>query len=80
MNLESTVSLSAVPLMDCGGSELTDGGSSGGGYWSGGHGAGSSATPPDEGLDMESGLMPLKEPAAHKRRVSGTDRRMDAVV
>lgn len=60
--------------MDCGGSELSDGGSSG--YWSVGHGAGSPepavspATPPDEGLDMEMEQVLFDEPAARKRRVS----------
>lgn len=59
--------------MDCGGSELSDGGSSG--YWSVGHGAGSPepavspATPPDEGLDMEMEQVLFDEPAARKRRV-----------
>lgn len=67
------VSSPAVPPMDCGGSELSDGGSSG--YWSVGHGAGSPepavspATPPDEGLDMEMEQVLFDEPAARKRRV-----------
>lgn len=80
MNLKSTVSLRAVPPIDCGGSELSHGGSSSSssGYWSGWHGTGSPATPPDDGLDAEPALVPLNEPAAHKRKVSGTDGRMDA--
>lgn len=66
----------SAPLMDCGGGELSDGSSSG--YWSVGHGNGSpapsptvtSATPPDEGLDMELEEVLFEEPAARKRRVS----------
>lgn len=68
--------------MDCGGGELSDGGSSG--YWSVGHGNGSPApsppitepaahsptTPPDEGLDMELEQVLFDEPAPRKRRVS----------
>lgn len=67
--------------MDCAGGELSDGSSSG--YWSVGHGNGSpapsptiaeaavtSATPPDEGLDVELEQVLFEEPAARKRRVS----------
>ncbi|KAM9367055.1 zinc finger protein 395a [Symphorus nematophorus] len=70
-----------APLMDCGGSELSDGGSSG--YWSVGHGNGSPvpsppiaepavspATPSDEGLDMELEQVLFDEPAPRKRRNS----------
>nr|XP_046253863.1 zinc finger protein 395a isoform X2 [Scatophagus argus] len=70
-----------APPMDCGGSELSDGGSSG--YWSVGHDNGSPApsppmaepavspaTPPDEGLDMELEQVLFDEPAARKRRNS----------
>lgn len=72
--------------MDCGGGELSDGGSSG--YWSVGHGNGSPApsspiaepavspaTPPDEGLDMELEQVLFDEPAPRKRRVSRFSRR-----
>ena len=68
--------------MDCGGGELSDGGSSG--YWSIGHGNGSPApsppiadaavsptTPSDEGLDMELEQVLFDEPAPRRRRVSG---------
>ncbi|XP_068174644.1 zinc finger protein 395a isoform X2 [Antennarius striatus] len=71
----------AAPPMDWGGSELSDGGSSG--YWSIGHGNGSpapsppiadpsvsAATPTDEGLDMELDQVLFEEPAARKRRNS----------
>ncbi|XP_051234764.1 zinc finger protein 395 [Dicentrarchus labrax] len=71
----------AAPPMDCGGGELSDGGSSG--YWSVGHGNGSPApsppiaepavgpaTPPDEGLDMELEHVLFDEPAPRKRRNS----------
>ncbi|XP_062276383.1 zinc finger protein 395-like isoform X2 [Scomber scombrus] len=71
----------AAPLMDCGGSELSDSGSSG--YWSVGHGNGSPAhsptiaepdagpaSPPDEGLDMELEQVLFDEPAPRKRRNS----------
>ncbi|KAE8277706.1 Zinc finger protein 395 [Larimichthys crocea] len=71
-----------APPMDCGGGELSDGGSSG--YWSVGHGNGSPApsppitepaahsptTPPDEGLDMELEQVLFDEPAPRKRRNS----------
>ncbi|XP_075870370.1 zinc finger protein 395-like isoform X2 [Nelusetta ayraudi] len=62
----------AVPPIDCGGSELSHGGSSSSssGCWSGWHGTGSPATPPDDGLDAEPVLVPLNEPAAHKRKNS----------
>lgn len=72
----------SAPLMDCGGGELSDGGSSG--YWSIGHGNGSPApsppiadaavsptTPSDEGLDMELEQVLFDEPAPRRRRVSG---------
>ncbi|XP_053176024.1 zinc finger protein 395a [Scomber japonicus] len=71
----------AAPLMDCGGSELSDSGSSG--YWSVGHGNGSPAhsppiaepdagpaSPPDEGLDMELEQVLFDEPAPRRRRNS----------
>ncbi|XP_070817935.1 zinc finger protein 395-like isoform X1 [Chaetodon trifascialis] len=71
----------AAPLMDCGGGELSDGGSSG--YWSVGRTNGSPApsppiaepavrptTPPDEGLDMELEQVLFDEPAPRKRRNS----------
>lgn len=71
----------SAPLMDCGGGELSDGGSSG--YWSVGHTNGSPApsppiaepgtsptAPPDEGLDMELEQVLFDEPAPRKRRVS----------
>ncbi|KAM8762973.1 zinc finger protein 395a [Acanthopagrus schlegelii] len=70
-----------APLMDCGGGELSDGGSSG--YWSIGHGNGSPApsppiadaavsptTPSDEGLDMELEQVLFDEPAPRRRRNS----------
>ncbi|XP_040894147.1 LOW QUALITY PROTEIN: zinc finger protein 395a [Toxotes jaculatrix] len=70
----------SAPLMDCGGGELSDSGSSG--YWSVGHANGSPApsppmaeadvslaTPPDEGLDMELEQV-CEEPAPRKRRNS----------
>lgn len=68
--------------MDCGGSELSDSGSSG--YWSVGHANRSPApsppvaepdvgpaTPPDEGLNMEMDQVLFDEPAPRKRKVSG---------
>lgn len=67
-----------VLAMDCGGSELSDGGSSG--YWSVGRAHRSSTpsppiaepdtAPPDEGLDMEMDQVLFDEPAARKRRNS----------
>ncbi|XP_073320712.1 LOW QUALITY PROTEIN: zinc finger protein 395a [Pagrus major] len=70
-----------APLMDCGGGELSDGGSSG--YWSVGHGNGSPApsppfaeasvsptAPSDEGLDMELEQVLFDEPAPRRRRNS----------
>ncbi|KAM4593318.1 zinc finger protein 395a [Odontesthes bonariensis] len=71
----------AASSMDCGGSELSDSGSSG--YWSIGHANGSSApsspaaepeggaaTPTDEGLDMELDQVLFDEPAPRKRKNS----------
>ncbi|XP_060904325.1 zinc finger protein 395a [Labrus mixtus] len=70
----------SAPPMDCGGGDLSDGGSSG--YLSIGHNgspapsppiaepAGSPATPPDEGLDMELEQVLFDEPAPRKRRNS----------
>lgn len=72
--------------MDCGGAvEFSDSGSSG--YWSVGHAPESpassspvaepdsgTATPPDEGLDMELDQVLFEEPAPRKRRVSGATR------
>ncbi|CAJ1049958.1 zinc finger protein 395a [Xyrichtys novacula] len=70
-----------APVMDCGGGELSDSGSSG--YWSVGHSNGSPApsspvaepavspvAPPDEGLDMEIEQVLFEEPAPRKRRNS----------
>ncbi|XP_031694673.1 zinc finger protein 395-like [Anarrhichthys ocellatus] len=70
-----------APLMDCGGSELSDSGSSG--YWSVGLCNGSPAdspsiaqpdvgpsSPSDEGLDMELEQVLFNEPAPRKRRNS----------
>ncbi|KAF3686164.1 Zinc finger protein 395 [Channa argus] len=67
--------------MDCGGSELSDSGSSG--YWSVGHANRSPApspptadpnvspaTPPDEGLDMDMEQVLFDEPAPRKRKNS----------
>ncbi|XP_026234149.1 zinc finger protein 395a [Anabas testudineus] len=70
-----------APPMDCGGSELSDSGSSG--YWSVGHANRSPApsppmaepdvgpdTPPDEGLNMEMDQVLFDEPAPRKRKNS----------
>uniref|UniRef100_A0A3P9NUC9 Uncharacterized protein n=1 Tax=Poecilia reticulata TaxID=8081 RepID=A0A3P9NUC9_POERE len=73
----------AAPLMDAGAIELSDSGSSG--YWSvdprspapsspTDEAGGGSATPPDEGLDMELDQVLFEEPAPRKRRVSMTRR------
>uniref|UniRef100_A0A3P9NUQ6 Uncharacterized protein n=1 Tax=Poecilia reticulata TaxID=8081 RepID=A0A3P9NUQ6_POERE len=72
-----------TPLMDAGAIELSDSGSSG--YWSvdprspapsspTDEAGGGSATPPDEGLDMELDQVLFEEPAPRKRRVSMTRR------
>lgn len=71
-----------APVRDCGGSELSDSGSSG--YWSVGNANRSPApsppmaepdvgpaTPTDEGLDMEMEQVLFDEPAPRKRKVSG---------
>lgn len=71
----------SAPPMDCGGSELSDSGSSG--YWSVGHANRSPspsppmvepdvgmATPPDDGLNMEMDQVLFDEPAPRKRKVS----------
>ncbi|KAK2854336.1 hypothetical protein Q5P01_006997 [Channa striata] len=71
----------AAAPMDCGGSELSDSGSSG--YWSVGHANRSPAaspptaepdagpaTPPDEGLDMDMEQVLFDEPAPRKRKNS----------
>ncbi|XP_037553658.1 zinc finger protein 395 [Nematolebias whitei] len=72
----------AAPSMDCGGAfEFSDSGSSG--YWSVGHAPESpassspvaepdsgTATPPDEGLDMELDQVLFEDPAPRKRRNS----------